>query len=101
MPQGYFAFVLHTHLPYVLAHGRWPHGMDWLSEAAAETYLPLIRILNELVQEGYKPKLTIDISPVLTEQLADDSFKTEFETYLVQKIDAAGKDAAEFCASPL
>lgn len=96
MPQGYFAFVLHTHLPYVLAHGRWPHGMDWLSEAAAETYLPLIRILNELVQEGHKPKLTIDISPVLTEQLADDSFKTEFESYLVQKIDAAGKDAVEF-----
>jgi len=47
MTKGYFAFSLHMHLPYVLAHGRWPHGMDWLSEAAAETYIPLIRILDE------------------------------------------------------
>ena len=96
MTKGYFAFVLHTHLPYVLAHGRWPHGMDWLSEAAGETYLRLISILDELVAEGLKPKLTIDISPVLCEQLADDSFKAEFTSYLEQKIEAAGKDAVEF-----
>jgi 1,4-alpha-glucan branching enzyme len=96
MTKGYFAFVLHTHLPYVLAHGRWPHGMDWLSEAAGETYLRLISILDELAGEGLKPKLTIDISPVLCEQLSDESFKTEFTTYLRQKIEAAQKDAEEF-----
>jgi 1,4-alpha-glucan branching enzyme len=96
MTKGYFAFVLHTHLPYVLAHGRWPHGMDWLSEAAAETYMPLIRIMNEMIGEGVRPKLTIDISPVLCEQLADESFKEEFAAYLVQKIKAAQNDAEEF-----
>ena len=31
-----FSLVLHSHIPYVLAHGSWPHGMDWLYEAAAE-----------------------------------------------------------------
>lgn len=96
MTQGHFAFVLHGHLPYVLAHGRWPHGMDWLSEAAAETYIPVIRVLSELAEEGYKPKLTMGLSPVLTEQLADDSFKEEFVTYLRQKIEAARKDSEEF-----
>jgi 1,4-alpha-glucan branching enzyme len=96
MAKGYFAFVLHSHLPYVLAHGRWPHGMDWLSEATAETYLPLIRILNELKGEGIKPKLTVDISPVLCEQLADASFREEFAAYLYQKIKAAQHDAKEF-----
>ena len=64
MTKGYFAFVLHNHLPYVIAHGRWPHGMDWLSEAAAETYMPLVRIMNELVAEGVKPKLTV-MKPVM------------------------------------
>jgi len=96
MAKGYFAFVLHSHLPYVLAHGRWPHGTDWLSEAAAETYLPIIRVLNALAAGGGKPKLTMDISPVLCEQLADDSFKEEFSAYLNQKIEAAQKDAEEF-----
>ena len=65
MSKGYFAFVLHGHLPYVLSHGKWPHGTDWLSEASAETYLPIIKVLNELISEGYKPKLTIGLSPVL------------------------------------
>ncbi|MCK4574104.1 MAG: DUF1957 domain-containing protein [candidate division Zixibacteria bacterium] len=96
MTKGYFSFVLHSHLPYVLSHGRWPHGTDWLCEAAAETYLPLLRILNELIDEGCHPRLTIGISPVLCEQLADNSFKDEFVTYLNQKIKAAEHDAEEF-----
>lgn len=96
MTKGYFAFVLHSHLPYVLSHGRWPHGTDWLCEAAAETYLPIIRILKELVDEGVSPKLTIGLSPVLCEQLADQSFKEEFIAYLDQKIKAARHDREEF-----
>lgn len=96
MTCGYFAIVLHSHLPYVLSHGRWPHGTDWLCEAAAETYLPLLRIVNELVGEGCKPKLTVGLSPVLCEQLADNSFKDEFVAYLNQKIRAAEHDAEEF-----
>jgi len=93
---GRFAFVLHGHLPYVLSHGRWPHGTDWLSEATAETYLPIIRALNELAEEGYPPKLTMGLSPVLTEQLADESFHDEFRRYLGQKIEAAQHDSEEF-----
>ncbi len=96
MSQGSFAFVLHSHLPYVLSHGRWPHGTDWLCEAAGETYLPIIRIINELIDEGISPKLTIGISPVLCEQLADNSFKSEFVAYLNQKLDAAKHDSEEF-----
>jgi len=94
--KGYFTFVLHAHLPYVLSHGKWPHGTDWLSEAAAETYLPIIKVLRELQAEGVKPHLTIDISPVLAEQLADESFKEEFVAYLGQKIKAARHDSEEF-----
>ena len=96
MTRGYFAFVLHSHLPYVLSHGRWPHGTDWLSEAVAETYLPIIRMMNELQAEGCRPKLTIGLSPVLCEQLADNSFKDEFTFYLRQKIEAAQRDSEEF-----
>ena len=96
MTRGYFSFVLHSHLPYVLSHGRWPHGTDWLCEAAAETYLPLLRAVNELVEEGFSPKLTIGLSPVLCEQLADNSFKEEFVAYVNQKIKAAEHDIEEF-----
>jgi 1,4-alpha-glucan branching enzyme len=94
--KGKLVFVLHSHLPYVLSHGKWPHGMDWINEAAAETYIPLIQVFDRLVAEGISPKVSIGITPVLSEMLADDVFKSEFSEYLVQKIDAAAADAGEF-----
>ncbi|MFQ5824768.1 MAG: glycoside hydrolase family 57 protein [bacterium] len=93
---GSFSFVLHSHLPYVIAHGKWPHGMDWLNEAAAETYIPILNVLNEMVEEGLQPKLTIGITPILTEQLADEAFKSEFLSYLQNKIEAAIEDLKQF-----
>ena len=83
---GSFTFVLHSHLPYVLSHGRWPHGTDWLNEAAAETYIPLLNVFNRLVAEGISPKVTIGLTPVLTEMLASQSFKPEFKTYLGHRL---------------
>jgi len=97
MPMlGAFSLVLHSHLPYVLSHGKWPHGMDWLNEAAAETYLPLLRAFDQLVSEGIAPKVTIGLSPVLCEQLADPMFKEEFVSYLILKAEAARLDVASF-----
>ena len=87
--SGSFAFVLHSHVPYVLSHGRRPHGSDWLLEVAAESYVPLLDVLYDLVEEGCSPKVTVGITPVLAEQLADESFKYEFAAYVRQKAKAA------------
>jgi len=76
-----FALVLHTHLPMVLNHGRWPHGSDWLCEAAFECYLPLLETAHRLVADGISPKWTINLSPVLTEQLASPEFQKELSFY--------------------
>src|SRR5688500_20408940 len=70
-----FALVLHTQLPMVVNHGRWPHGSDWLNEATFECYLPLLEIAHHLVADGISPKWTINLSPVLTEQLASPEFQ--------------------------
>src|SRR3989454_5816499 len=76
-----FALVLHTHLPMVLNHGRWPHGSDWLCEAAFECYLPLLETAHRLVADGISPKWTINLSPILTEQLASPEFQKELSFY--------------------
>lgn len=96
MARGYFTFVLHSHIPYVIGHGSWPHGMDWLNEACAESYIPILNALNELVEEKISPKLTLGLTPVLTEMLADDRFRHSFVNYLEMKIRAASMDAVEF-----
>jgi 1,4-alpha-glucan branching enzyme len=93
---GYFVLVLHTHLPYVVGHGRWPHGMDWLNEAASECYIPLLNVFNELRNEGINFKVTINISPILAEQLASREFAEEFLQYLDMRINLAEEDEVEF-----
>ncbi|MEM6394279.1 MAG: 1,4-alpha-glucan branching protein domain-containing protein [Planctomycetota bacterium] len=93
---GSFCLVLHGHLPYVLRHGTWPHGEDWLYEAAAETYLPILAMLEECVYFNATPKLTMGLTPVLLEQLAHEHFKTGFEHYLNDRAERARKDQAEF-----
>ncbi|HEV7550112.1 MAG TPA: 1,4-alpha-glucan branching protein domain-containing protein [Candidatus Angelobacter sp.] len=93
---GYVTFALHSHLPYVVNHGTWPHGMEWLHEAAAETYLPLLRIFSELEQQGLALQANVNLSPILLEQLSHPVFKDEFPKYLLRKIQAAHKDADDF-----
>src|SRR5437879_4786312 len=76
-----FALVLHTHLPMVVNHGRWPHGSDWLCEATFECYLPLLETAHRLIADGISPKWTLNLSPVLTEQLASPEFQKELSFY--------------------
>jgi 1,4-alpha-glucan branching enzyme len=95
---GYVSLTLHAHLPYVVNHGTWPHGLEWLLEAASETYLPLLRIIGELEAEGLALHANINLSPVLLEQLAHPLFKDELPRYLKRKVEAANVDEATFLA---
>jgi 1,4-alpha-glucan branching enzyme len=96
MAIGDFCLVLHGHLPYVLRHGVWPHGEDWLYEAAAETYLPLLAMIDECNYLNAVPHITVGLTPVLLEQLASDDFKKGFRRYLDDRIDRAMQDRRDF-----
>jgi 1,4-alpha-glucan branching enzyme len=98
--DGSFVLILHTHLPYVLHHGKWPHGSDWLSEAAAECYIPILNECFALVDEGILPKITLSLSPVVVEQLIDPEFPEIFNFYLDEKITAAEDDLVYFADRP-
>ncbi|MCJ7511868.1 MAG: DUF1957 domain-containing protein [Anaerolineales bacterium] len=93
---GSFTFVLHSHLPYARQAGRWPHGEEWLHEAAAETYIPLLDALYDLQAEGVPARLTLTLTPILLEQLADEDVRRNFVEYLDQKIAAASADVPRF-----
>jgi 1,4-alpha-glucan branching enzyme len=61
--DGRLAIVLHAHMPYVEGFGTWPFGEEWLWEAIATSYLPLL----ELLEAG--APLTLSLTPVLCDQL--------------------------------
>ena len=90
--RGYLTFVLHTHLPYVRKHGKWPFGEEWLYEAMSESYIPLLMEFERLRGSGVRFQLVVNITPVLMEQLADDYVKEEFERYLLRKIKRTEED---------
>jgi 1,4-alpha-glucan branching enzyme len=96
MGTKYFSLVLHSHIPYVVAHGTWPHGMDWLYEAAAETYLPLFRTFRNMAEDGIPPQVTIGFTPVLMAQLKHPHFIRGFERYLRMKVEACRSDRRWF-----
>jgi 1,4-alpha-glucan branching enzyme len=70
--------------------------MDWLFEAAAETYLPLLDVFERLAAEGIPPQVNISFTPVLMAQLKDPSFVRGFDEYLRMKIEIADQDGEAF-----
>ncbi|MGE3617629.1 MAG: DUF1957 domain-containing protein, partial [Gemmatimonadales bacterium] len=88
--------ALHSHLPYVLNHGRWPHGSDWLVEAAVDTYLPLLEALNTLEDQGVPMPITLGVTPVLANQLASPTFATELRAFFAQRLLACDEAIADF-----
>jgi len=93
---GAFTFVLHAHIPYCRRAGRWPHGEEWLHEAIAETYLPLLDALYELHEQGIPARMTLSLTPVLADQLADPLIQEHFIEYAADRRRRAEQDVARF-----
>src|SRR3954452_10971361 len=49
-------------MPYVEGFGTWPFGEEWLFEAVASSYLPLLDVVDDA-------PVTITVTPVLADQL--------------------------------
>jgi 1,4-alpha-glucan branching enzyme len=86
MNQVDVVVMLHSHLPYVLNHGRWPHGSDWICEAAIDTYLPLIEKFRALDTLNIAAPVTIGFTPILANQLEHPTFVKELEAYFDQRL---------------
>jgi len=88
--QGYFALVLHAHLPFV-RHPEYPEFMeeDWLFEAIGETYIPLIAVMDRLVNDGVPFQLTMSLTPPLCEMLADPLLEERYDRRLNKLIELA------------
>jgi 1,4-alpha-glucan branching enzyme len=75
--SGALAIVLHTHMPYVEGFGTWPFGEEWLWEAIAGCYLPLLDLLD-----SRQPPVTLSITPVLGDQLGAPGLAERFHGFI-------------------
>ncbi|MEA2172082.1 MAG: 1,4-alpha-glucan branching enzyme [Solirubrobacteraceae bacterium] len=64
-------------MPYVEGFGTWPFGEEWLWEAMATSYLPLLAALDE--RPG---QVTVSVTPVLADQWAVPGIGTRFVEFM-------------------
>ena len=91
---------LHSHMPYVMNHDRWPHGSVWLSEVVFESYISILQIIENLRREGIRPSISFDFSPILLEQLSHANAFRIFTEYAEKQILQSEKDLHKFSKIP-
>ena len=98
--RGELAIVLHSHMPYVEGFGTWPFGEEWLLEAVATSYLPLLRVLERAADRDASAVATVGVTPVLADQLAVPELGERFLRFMrgvrreCHRQDAEGLEAA-------
>lgn len=92
MPLGYLNLVLHAHLPFV-RHPEFDDFLeeDWLYEAIAETYIPLLEVFDNLEKDGVYWRLTMSVTPTLAAMLEDQLLCNRFVRYMNNLIVLAKK----------
>ena len=90
---GHFALILHAHLPYV-RHPEHEHFLEeeWLFEAITETYIPLLRMMQRLSDDGVVFKLTMSITPTLCAMLQDQLLRERYVRHLELLNDLAERE---------
>jgi 1,4-alpha-glucan branching enzyme len=93
MPSGFLALILHAHLPFV-RHPEHEHFLeeDWLFEAITETYIPLLQMMQRLVNDGVAFKLTMSLTPTLCAMLQDELLQQRYVQHVDLLIDLAARE---------
>jgi 1,4-alpha-glucan branching enzyme len=92
-PAGYLCPILHAHLPYV----RHPEHEDfleerWFFEALTECYIPLLRVLEGLEDDGADYHLSLSLSPTLVSMLEDPYLQERYAAHLWKLVDLAERE---------
>ena len=93
-PKGYFALVLHAHLPFV-RHPEYDRFLeeDWYFEALTETYLPLLDVFEGLVRDGVYFRTTLSLTPPLLSMMTDPLLQQRYLNYLDERLAALDGEA--------
>lgn len=91
--EGYFALVLHCHLPFVRhpEHDRFLEE-NWFFEAVTESYIPLIDMIDRWIDEAVPARFTISLTPPLCSMLLDPLLQSRYVRYLDGLIELAEKE---------
>ena len=92
-PQGYMSLVLHAHLPFI-RHPEHETFLEenWLFEAITETYIPLLKIMENWQRDGMETPLAVTLTPTLCAMLQDPLLQSRYTRHIEQLIELAEKE---------
>jgi 1,4-alpha-glucan branching enzyme len=93
MRFGHLALILHAHLPFV-RHPEHEHFLEeeWLFEAITESYIPLLQMMQRLVEDAVPFKITMSITPTLCAMLQDQGLCDRYVRHIEGLIDLAARE---------
>ncbi|MGE5207891.1 MAG: glycoside hydrolase family 57 protein [Alphaproteobacteria bacterium] len=91
--SGDLALILHAHLPFV-RHPERERFLEeeWLFEAITETYIPLLRMMQRLVNDAVPFKIAMSITPTLCAMLQDQLLCDRYVQHLELLIDLGARE---------
>ena len=90
---GHLALVLHAHLPFV-RHPEKEHFLEeeWLFEAITEAYIPLLQVLQRLVNDGIQFRLSMSLTPTLCAMFGDKMLRERYVQHLDQLVEFCNRE---------
>jgi 1,4-alpha-glucan branching enzyme len=90
---GDLALILHAHLPFV-RHPEQEHFIEeeWLFEAITETYVPLLQMMQRLIDDAVPFQLSMSITPTLCAMLQDELLQNRYLEHVDLLIDLAARE---------
>lgn len=91
--QGLVALLLHAHIPYV-RHEEENITLEerWFFEAVVDSYLPLIEMMERLLDDEVPFHLTLSLSPTLLALLEDSRLKIRLRRHLTSLCELAQRE---------
>ncbi len=91
--QGYLSLILHGHLPYV-RHPEHDFFLEelWFYEAISETYIPLILMMERLLEEKVDFRLTMTLSPPLISMFCDGLLQDRYMAHIEKMLELSQKE---------
>ena len=91
--KGYWALVLHQHLPFV-RHPEYdvPREEQWFMEAVVSVYTQIIKMFWNLKNDNVDFRVTLSLTPSLMSMMQDDLLKVRVARHIDQLISLATRE---------
>jgi len=90
--KGYLIINLHAHLPFINHIDKNYIEENWFFEAVVESYVPFIRMIENLQKDNIKPSITLSLSPTLGAMLENENLEKKLKIYINSRLELIEKE---------